>query len=166
MEPIVVLVIVAVLLIVVSIVMRRRRTGRQATTSTQLCVFCDRPIAITDHMAAVEGIAVRKFLGRVPTDHPPTTDPLGNLRWLAHVDCASKAGVDLRSAGKIGTTPHPPSADPKQLTCPACGHHFRRPDIVISTEEVAREYGPNAEQCPRCDHIWDPGGPPRLTMRG
>lgn len=166
MEPIVIVVVVAVVLIGVSVAVRLRRGGEAATATPHRCVVCEGPIARTDHIAAMKENAVRDLLGRVPAEHPPAADPLGNARWLAHADCASDAGVDLREAGKVTGAPPPPSADPRERACPACGHHFRRPDIVITTEAVARKYGPNAEQCPRCNHLWDPGGPPRYTIRG
>ncbi|GAB3465704.1 hypothetical protein [Actinophytocola sediminis] len=171
MDPIVVLGIVLVLGIVVGVAIRYRRRSALAThLTTPVCVFCLRPIAGTDQVAAMKKTAVRDLLGRVPSTQSPSTDPLGNPRWLGHVDCASRAGADLRVAGKVagkvtdGSAPR--GADPMELTCPACGHGFRKPDVVITTEAVARRYGSNAEQCPRCDHIWDPGGPPRHIIRG
>ncbi len=166
MDPIVVLVVVVALLIGVGVALRHRRVGRAVNTSAKMCVFCLRPIVGTDHIAAMKENAVRELLGRVPTAHPPTTDPLGNRRWLGHADCAAEAGADLRAAGKVADAPPPPSTDPKELICPACGHRFRRPDIVISTEDFARRYGTDAEQCPRCDHVWNTGRPPRYTIRG
>lgn len=66
--------------------------------------------------------------------------------------------------GPITSGPPRPGAGLAELTCPACGHRFRPPDIIVTTEAVARQYGPNPVQCPRCDHIWS--GPPRHTIRG
>ncbi|MCT2582422.1 hypothetical protein [Actinophytocola gossypii] len=165
MDPLVSVLVLAALLVAVVFALRRR--PRPAPAPARTCVFCHRPIAGADHIAALKENAVRDLQGRVPADHPPATDPLGNLRWLAHVDCASEAGADLRTAGKVtGDGPPPVSEDPMERVCPACGHRFRRPDVVISTEDWARRHGPSAEQCPRCHHIWDTGDPPRYTIRG
>lgn len=152
--------------VVVSARARRPRDRYGVEEPTPICVFCSQPIAETDHVAAMKKDAVRALLGRVPTEYPPTTDPLGNPRWFAHVDCASGAGADLRTAGKVTGALPPPSEDQNVLVCPACGHRFERPAIVISTEDFVRRYGQNAEQCPRCAHVWDPGGPSRDVMWG
>lgn len=171
MDPFLVLLLCAVVVVVVvvgaSILVRSRRDRYVVEMPTMICVFCSRPIADTDHVAAMKKEAVRELLGMVPTAFPPTTDPLGNPRWFGHADCASRAGADLRAAGKLtGGPPPSPDVGPGERVCPACGHHFRPPAIVISTEDFVRRYGRSAEQCPRCDHIWDPGGPPREIIRG
>ena len=170
MDPFLVLlmctVVVVITIIGVSLLVRSRRDRYAVGMPTAICVFCSRPIADTDHVAAMKEGAVRDLLGAVPTALPPITDPLGNPRWFGHGDCASRAGADLRTAGKITGAPPAPNADPGELVCPACGHHFRPPAIVVTTKDFVRRYGRNAEQCPRCDHIWDPGGASRDVIRG
>lgn len=46
------------------------------------------------------------------------------------------------------------------LTCPACAHRFKRPDIMILTKADVKKYGRDPVQCPQCHHIWNAGGRP------
>lgn len=41
-----------------------------------------------------------------------------------------------------------------ETSCPACGHKFMPPRILMVTQAVVARYGPNPVQCPECKNIW------------
>ncbi|MGH3487504.1 MAG: hypothetical protein ACRDP8_06255 [Actinopolymorphaceae bacterium] len=137
---------------------RKPGAGRDTAMPSLNCLFCHRLIHEKDQVAGLGEAAVRRLLGRVPTETPAATDPAGNRRWLGHVACASAAGVDLGAATRVGAAARPDPPVPAQagdLVCPSCAHVFAPPDIMIVTRKDVRRYGRDPVQCPECDHIWD-----------
>ncbi|KMS76561.1 hypothetical protein ACM01_05135 [Streptomyces viridochromogenes] len=64
---------------------------------------------------------------------------------------------------EVEASPPAGGATDGMLTCPACAHRFKRPDIMIVTKAQVKRYGRDPVQCSRCDLIWDAGGRPHRT---
>jgi hypothetical protein len=64
-------------------------------TSDVFCPFCGKGVIDGDNVAAIETLEAARVLGHQPPDNSISMKPLNSPRCIAHLECATSAGLQV-----------------------------------------------------------------------